>query len=169
MAFVGLASLRRSAASIPCVVATGLHAASLAKLPASLLLRPNAPPPGTLAALRSHEGIHGARRNSAHPKRRRTAPPPGVGGPDSVDPYRFSDADGSVGASVGCGAHPGFVASRVRARASAEGGVRRLAGRAGRPIKSLRPQWMPATERRATKAREQTERRARTPKQADRW
>ena len=76
---VGLTSSRRSAASIPCVVADGLTRCEPRETAASLLLRPYAPPPGTLAALRSHEGIHGARRNSAHPKRRRTPLPSGDG------------------------------------------------------------------------------------------
>ena len=53
---------------------------------------------------------------------------------------------GRLRSSVGAAQHPGFVAPRVRARASAEGGVRRLAGRqlfGGRPIESLRPSGCP--------------------------
>ena len=43
---------------------------------------------------------------------------------------------------------PGFVASRVRAWASAEGGVLWLCAQPG----LADPEWMPATERRATQA-----------------
>jgi hypothetical protein len=53
--------------------------------------------------------------------------------------------DGAAGASARL-QRPGLVASRVRARASAEGGVRRLAGRrrlGGRPIESLRSSGCP--------------------------
>ena len=71
---VGRTSSRRSAAGIPCVVATGLHAASLAKLPRvscyarMLLLRERSRP------CDRHQDADGCRRDSAHPERRRTAP-----------------------------------------------------------------------------------------------
>jgi hypothetical protein len=72
-----------------CVVADGLHAASLAKQPASLLLR-------RTLLLRNARGLaisrrHPRARATAHPERRRNAPPHLMGGPDRVDLSRFSD------------------------------------------------------------------------------
>jgi hypothetical protein len=65
------------AASIPCVVATGLHAASLAKLPASLLLRPKAPPPERSQPCDLTRAFKGA-RDSAQPRTPSTALPSGA-------------------------------------------------------------------------------------------
>ena len=65
----GLALLRRLAASIPCVVATGLHAASLAKLPrVSCYARGSSS--GNARGLRSHMRRDGVRDANAHPERR---------------------------------------------------------------------------------------------------
>src|SRR5215207_10759070 len=50
------ASMRWAAARIPCVVAYGLTRGETRRYAPSLLLRPNAPPPGTLASLRSVGG-----------------------------------------------------------------------------------------------------------------
>ena len=85
-------SVRRTAASIPCVVATGLHAASLAKLPRvscyarRLLLRERSRP---CDLTRAADGV---------PPREAPAPnavgpplPVGVGGSARVDRYRFTD------------------------------------------------------------------------------
>jgi hypothetical protein len=111
---------------------------------------------GLLLAERSRPAI-----SRGHPRRARATaptpnavgpplPPAGVGGPANVDRSRFPDGTAPVGASVGT-RRPGVEAPCVRARASAEGGVRRLAGRrrvaAGRSSLSARADA--PTERRA--------------------
>ena len=76
---------RRSAARIPCVVATGLHAASLANGRESLAT-PEGSSSGNARGLVMHSGIQAVRRESAHPKRRRTASPTSGVRSSSVDP-----------------------------------------------------------------------------------
>ena len=77
--------------AFPASSLTGLHAASLAKLPASLLLRPYAPPPGTPAACDLTRAST-ACAQALTPNAVGPPPPRGVGGPANVDQDRFSDA-----------------------------------------------------------------------------
>ena len=152
-----------TAAGIPSVVATGLHAASLAILPASLLLRPHAPPPGTPAAWDRTGAVRlcAARQRPPQTPSDR-APPPGVSGPAHVDRSRSSAPDGSVAASV-ARRRPGLVAARVSG-AGVRGGRRLMAVRAAgarsrvSPTRSGCPRPNAARGARATKSQRGCER-----------
>ena len=142
----------------PCVVATGLHAASLAKRPrVSCYARCSSSGNARgLAIARGHPRRAPQQRTPQTPSDRPS--PAGVGGPANVDPDRFSDVTAPQKRRWSA-RRPGFVAARVRARASAEGGVRRLAGpQAGRSSLSARVDARDRTPRDESRASTPTRR-----------